>query len=44
MRYMGRGRVVKWVIIVIRGVGGYESSVVEVVVDIEYGGIVVEWV
>ena len=34
----------KRVIIVVRGVGGYESGVVEVVVDIEYGGIVVHWV
>ena len=29
---------------VVCGVGGYESSVAEVVVDIEYGGVVVQWV
>ena len=40
----GRGGILKGVVIVVRGVGGDEGGVVEVVVDVEYGGVVVKWV
>jgi len=41
MCYGGRDWVVERVVIVVGGVGGYESGVMEVVVDVEYGGVVV---
>ena len=34
----------KTVIVVVRGVVGYEDGEVGIVVDVEYGGGVVEWV
>ena len=43
MCYWGRGEVMMRVVVVVGGggVGGYESGVMEVVVDVEYGGVVV---
>ena len=34
----------KGVVVVVRSVGGDEGGVMEVVVDVEYGGVVVKWV
>ena len=44
MWYGVRDGVVKGVVVVVRGVGGYAGGAVEVVVDIEYGVVVVQWV
>ena len=39
----GRGGILKGVVVVVRGVGGDEDDVMEVVVDVAYGGVVVKW-
>jgi hypothetical protein len=44
MCYGGRDGVVKGFVIVVRSFGGYESGAVEVMMHIEYGGVVVQWV
>ena len=39
----GEGGILKAVVVVIRDVGDNEGGVMEVVVDVEYGGVVVKW-
>ena len=41
MFYGRRGWVIKGVVVLVRGVGSYKSDVMNVVMDVEYGGVVV---